>query len=129
MVPECELFIIERCTKYLLEVGLAANLQGFRYLRDAIIYIVKDKSLKRNLNKALYPLVAKDFDVNISVVERAMRHAIDVASAKGGMDGLGRIFNCYTFNYGYQPSVGELISLIGEKLTLEANEYIIDTLK
>lgn len=117
-----DLFVEERCTKILLEIGLPANLQGFRYTRSAILHVIKDQELITAITKKLYPAVALDFNVVPSVVERSIRHAIDVAYIRKGLVGLNELFGLEVFDYRYKPSNSELIALVGEKILSELKQ-------
>ena len=66
MSEECESYIKEKATNCLLEIGVPANLQGFKYMRDAILYIVRDPRYKRGVTKRLYPMIAEKYEVTWS---------------------------------------------------------------
>ncbi len=123
MSSECEAMVRENTTTCLLEIGIPANLQGFKYLREAIMYIVRDPSYKRRVTKRLYPMIAEKFEVSLSIVERAIRHAIDVAVARGGIASLNRIFDYPVCDSDYKPTISELISLLAEKMLGDAKEF------
>ncbi len=125
MSKECESYIREKVTTYLLEIGMAANLQGFKYIRDAVLYIVHDPRYKRGVTKRLYPTIAEKYEVSVSIVERAIRHAIDVCCARGNMLSLNRIFQYTVCDVDYKPTISEFISLISEKVKGDAREFEI----
>ena len=117
-----EIFVEQNCTKFLLKLGIPANLQGFRYLRKAIINVVEDQTLLSAITKRLYPGVAKSFNVTPSVVERSIRHCIEVATDRKGMAGLNDIFGVSIYSDNYKPANSEVIALISEKIVMLINE-------
>ena len=122
---QCELFLREKATNYLIEIGLPVSLQGFRFLRDAILSVAKNPKLKRGVTKGLYPAIAEKFGCSPQVVERAMRHAIEVANKRGNFSALGKYFSCQFNDDTFHPCITEIISLLAERLTLDLNEFII----
>ncbi len=89
--------IEQRVTDILKELGIPAHIKGYAYVRCAIIYALKDSKKIRGVTKVLYPAVAKKFGTTGSRVERAIRHAIEVACDRGGVENFTRIFG-YTIN-------------------------------
>ena len=108
-----------RVTTILHEIGVPASIKGYRYLREAIVIAVKDMDVLSAITGELYPQVAKTFQTTPSRVERAIRHAIEVAFDRGDLDTIQRFFG-YTvsFNKG-KPTNGEFISLIADNINLE----------
>lgn len=122
---QCDLFLREKSTNYLIEIGLPASLQGFRFLREAVLEVVKDPKLKKGVTKHLYPIIAEKFGYSAQVVERAMRHAIEVASKRGNFSALGKYFSCQFNDDTFHPCITEIVSLLAERLTLDLNEFVM----
>ena len=101
------------------EIGVPAHIKGYQYLREAIMIAVNDMDVINAITKVLYPMVAKKFDTTPSRVERAIRHAIEVAWDRGDLDTLQRFFG-YTVNSTKgKPTNSEFIALIADKLQLQ----------
>ena len=101
------------------EIGVPAHIKGYQYLREAIIIAVGDMDVINAITKVLYPQVAKTFQTTPSRVERAIRHAIEVAWDRGDLDTLQRFFG-YTVNSTKgKPTNSEFIALIADKLQLQ----------
>lgn len=106
-------------TTIIHDVGVPAHIMGYHYLRDAIIMCVNDSSMLNGITKILYPEVAKKHKSTSSRVERAIRHAIEVAFTRGNMDTIEELFG-YTINSGKgKPTNSEFIALIADKIRLE----------
>ena len=105
------------------EIGVPAHIKGYQYLRDAIIMCVNDMDLLNSITKALYPSIAKKYVTTPSRVERALRHAIEVAWSRGKMDTIYSLFG-YTINSGKgKPTNSEFVALIADKIRLELNLF------
>ena len=105
-------------TNIIHEIGVPAHIKGYQYLRDAIALTVGDKSLMSAVTKELYPRVAKDFKTSPSRVERAIRHAIEVAWSRGKLDTLDELFGYTVSNGKGKPTNSEFIALITDKIRL-----------
>lgn len=106
-------------TNMIHEVGVPAHIKGYQYLRDAIIMSVQDMELLNSITKILYPTIAKRHHTTPSRVERAIRHAIEVAWSRGKMDTIDELFG-YTINTGKgKPTNSEFIALIADKIRLD----------
>ncbi|MFQ9511069.1 MAG: sporulation transcription factor Spo0A [Lachnospiraceae bacterium] len=106
-------------TNIIHEVGVPAHIKGYQYLRDAIIMCVDDMDMLNSITKILYPAIAKHYQTTPSRVERAIRHAIEVAWSRGKMDTIDDLFG-YTINTGKgKPTNSEFIALISDKIRLE----------
>ncbi len=114
-----EYYVEDRSTRMLLEIGVPANLQGFRYLRSAIAKVIEDPELLNAVTKKMYPTIAKIYDVAPTVIERSIRHSIEVAFNRKGVDGINKLFNCEVCDCHYKPSNSELIAILGEKISSE----------
>ena len=108
-----------RVTNMLHEIGIPAHIKGYHYLRDAIIMAVNDMDVLNAITKILYPTVAKKYQTTSSRVERAIRHAIEVAWSRGKLDTLDELFG-YTVSTGKgKPTNSEFIALIADTIQLE----------
>ncbi len=106
-------------TRMLHELGIPAHIKGYQYLRDAISMAVKDQEMMTSVTKILYPTIAKMHQTTASRVERAIRHAIEVAWGRGKMETIDEVFG-YTVSTGKgKPTNSEFIALISDKITLE----------
>lgn len=106
-------------TEIIHEVGVPAHIKGYQYLRDAIVMSVKDMDMLNSITKVLYPTIAKKYQTTPSRVERAIRHAIEVAWSRGKMDTLNDMFG-YTINLGKgKPTNSEFIALITDRIRLD----------
>ena len=106
-------------TNIIHEIGVPAHIKGYQYLRDSIIMSVNDMEMLNSITKILYPTIAKKYQTTSSRVERAIRHAIEVAWSRGKMDTIDELFG-YTVNGGKgKPTNSEFIALIADKVRLE----------
>ena len=101
------------------EIGVPAHIKGYQYLREAIIIAVNDMDVINAITKVLYPQVAKTFQTTPSRVERAIRHAIEVAWDRGDLYTLQRFFGYTVSNTKGKPTNSEFIALIADKLQLQ----------
>lgn len=108
-------------TEIIHDIGIPAHIKGYQYLRDSIILAVKDSEVINSITKILYPTIAKRYQTTSSRVERAIRHAIEVAWNRGNTDTLNDLFG-YTINGGKgKPTNSEFIALISDKIRLQYN--------
>ena len=106
-------------TNIIHEIGVPAHIKGYHYLRDAIMMAVNDMEMLNSITKILYPTIAKKHQTTSSRVERAIRHAIEVAWSRGKMDTIDALFG-YTVSTGKgKPTNSEFIALIADKIRLE----------
>lgn len=106
-------------TVMLHEIGIPAHIKGYQYLRDAIAISVEEEDMLVSVTKVLYPTIAKRHNTTASRVERAIRHAIEVAWTRGRLDTIHEIFG-YTINNGKgKPTNSEFIALISDKIRLD----------
>ena len=109
-------------TNIIHEIGVPAHIRGYQYLREAIQMSVKDMDMLGSITKTLYPEIAKKYETTPSRVERAIRHAIEVAWNRGRMETLDALFG-YTINTGKgKPTNSEFIALIADKIRLAYRE-------
>lgn len=109
-------------TEVIHEIGVPAHIKGYQYIREAIIFTVKDMELINAVTKALYPMVAKKFGTTSSRVERAIRHAIEVAWDRGDIEVLQKYFGYTVSNIKGKPTNSEFIALISDRLRLKIKE-------
>ena len=113
--PNLEMIV----TDIIHRIGVPAHIKGYHYLREAIILSVGDKEMLESVTKLLYPAVAKHFSTTPSRVERAIRHAIEIAWDRGDLDVLNSFFG-YTISTGKgKPTNSEFIALITDKICLK----------
>lgn len=111
-------------TNIIHEIGVPAHIKGYQYLRDAIILSVNDMEMLNSITKILYPTIAKRHQTTPSRVERAIRHAIEVAWGRGKMDTIDALFG-YTVSTGKgKPTNSEFIALIADKIRLESKNRL-----
>ncbi|MBO5034395.1 MAG: sporulation transcription factor Spo0A [Oscillospiraceae bacterium] len=109
-------------TSIIHEIGVPAHIKGYQYLREAILIAVEDMDVINAVTKVLYPEVAKRFGTTASRVERAIRHAIEVAWDRGDLETLQRYFGYTVSNAKGKPTNSEFIAMIADKLQLEQRE-------
>lgn len=113
-----------RVTKIIHEVGVPAHIKGYQYLREAILITVLDMDVINAVTKVLYPAVAKKFSTSASRVERAIRHAIEVAWDRGDIETLQRYFGYTVSNAKGKPTNSEFIAMIADRIRLEDRRAI-----
>ncbi len=108
-------------TKIIHEIGVPAHIKGYQYLRCAILMSIKDNTVINSVTKVLYPEVAKMYQTTPSRVERAIRHAIEVAWDRGDVDVLNSYFGYTIQNNRGKPTNSEFIAMIADNLRLKNN--------
>ena len=112
-------YIESEVTEVIHDVGIPAHIKGYHYLRDAIIMVIKEAEMLNSITKILYPTIAKSNQTTPSRVERAIRHAIEVAWSRGNMDYINTLFS-YTVSTGKgKPTNSEFIALVADKIRLQ----------
>lgn len=106
-------------TTIIHEIGVPAHIKGYMYLREAITMVVNDMELLSAVTKELYPSIAKKYNTTASRVERAIRHAIEVAWGRGQVDAINRLFGYTVHNEKGKPTNSEFIAIIADKLRLK----------
>lgn len=114
-----EINLEARVTDMIHEIGIPAHIKGYHYLRDAIIMAIEDMDVLNAITKVLYPTVAKMHQTTASRVERAIRHAIEVAWSRGKLDTLDDLFGYTVSNGKGKPTNSEFIALIADTIRLE----------
>jgi two-component system response regulator (stage 0 sporulation protein A) len=107
-------------TNIIHEIGVPAHIKGYLYLREAITMVYNDVELLGSITKVLYPDIAKKFNTTASRVERAIRHAIEVAWSRGNLDSISNLFGYTISNTKAKPTNSEFIAMVADKLRIEA---------
>lgn len=103
----------------LLSVGITANLQGYYYLKESIKLVIENPYYIGSITKVMYPKIASKFETTASRVERAIRHALEVAYNKGKIVNLNTIFGLKIFNKNEKPTNSEFVALIADRLSYD----------
>lgn len=106
-------------TSIIHEIGVPAHIKGYLYLREAISMVYKDIELLGSITKVLYPDIAKKYNTTASRVERAIRHAIEVAWSRGNIDSISSLFGYTVSMTKAKPTNSEFIAMVADKLRLE----------
>ena len=117
--PAFQMNIEQRVTNVLHEIGVPAHIRGYHYMREAIMMAVNDMDVLNYITKELYPSIAKKCNTTSSRVERAIRHAIEVAWSRGKIDAIDNLFGYTINNNKGKPTNSEFIALIADRLRLE----------
>ncbi len=108
----------EQLANLFLTLGIPAHIKGYHFMREAIKMVVENGELINSITKELYPGIARRFNTTASKVERAIRHAIEVAWARGRMETLNKALGCRVIVPQERPTNGEFIAMIADKLSL-----------
>lgn len=114
--------IHERLAHFFIDIykiGIPSHIKGYQYLRDAIVLTVEDHDAVDRITKILYPKIARKYSTTACSVERAIRHAIEIAWDRGDLDTLQRFFGYTVSNTKGKPTNSEFIALIADKLQLQ----------
>lgn len=106
-------------TNIIREIGIPAHIKGYQYLRDAIMMIISEMELLGAVTKVLYPMIAEKYSTTPSRVERAIRHAIEVAWNRGNIEMINRIFGYTVKLEKGKPTNSEFMAMIADKLRME----------
>ena len=109
----------DRLSNIFLSLGIPAHIKGYHFLREAIKLVIEQPDRINRITKELYPAIARRFNTTSSKVERAIRHAIEVAWSRGRIDTLNRAFGCRVALPEEKPTNGEFIALVADKLSME----------
>lgn len=109
----------EKITSVFLVAGIPAHIKGYHYLREGIRMVYYNPALINRITKELYPGIAKRFATSASKVERAIRHAIEVAWTRGKIENLNALFGYNVYGKNDKPTNGEFIALVADKLLME----------
>ncbi len=111
-------------TSILHEIGVPAHIKGYTYMRDSIKMVIADPNLLGGITKELYPSIAKKYNTTPSRVERAIRHAIEVAWTRGRVETIDMIFG-YTIDQNKgKPTNSEFIAMVADKIRMQVGEYV-----
>ncbi|WP_202076740.1 sporulation transcription factor Spo0A [Caldalkalibacillus salinus] len=108
-----------RITNIIHEIGVPAHIKGYLYLREAITMVYNNLELLGSITKILYPDIAKKYNTTSSRVERAIRHAIEVAWSRGNIDSINKMFGYTVSTHKAKPTNSEFIAMVADKLRLE----------
>ncbi len=110
----------ERISNIFISIGIPPHIKGYNYLREGIKMAVNDPHIINNVTKGLYPIIGERFQTSASKVERAIRHAIEVAWNRGRVDAVNAIFGARVYIGTEKPTNSEFIALVADKLILES---------
>lgn len=110
----------EKITNIFITVGIPAHIKGYQFLREAIKMAIDNPDVINSITKRLYPEVARRFDTSPSKVERAIRHAIEVAWNRGKIENINSLFGVRVYSHNEKPTNGEFIALVADKMLLES---------
>ncbi len=110
----------EKITNIFITVGIPAHIKGYQFLREAIKMAIDNPDIINSITKRLYPEVARRFDTSPSKVERAIRHAIEVAWNRGKIENINSLFGVRVYSHNEKPTNGEFIALVADKMLLES---------
>jgi len=102
-----------------ITVGIPAHIKGYQFLREAIKMAIETPDIINSITKKLYPSIAKKFDTSSSKVERAIRHAIEVAWNRGKIENINNLFGIKVYSDNEKPTNGEFIALVADKMLIE----------
>lgn len=118
--PKSESKIIEeKITNILLNIGIPACIKGYQFIKEGIRLAIETPSIVNNVTTQLYPKIAERFEANASSVERAIRHALEVAWNRGKIENLNGTFGVKVYNANEKPTNGEFIALVADKMLLD----------
>ena len=117
--PEFDKEIEEKITNIFITVGIPAHIKGYQFLREAIKLSMENPDIINSITKKLYPSIAEKFETSASKVERAIRHAIEVAWTRGKIENINSIFGLTVYSNNEKPTNGEFIALVADKMLLD----------
>ncbi|MCL2751811.1 MAG: sporulation transcription factor Spo0A [Firmicutes bacterium] len=109
----------ERITNIFITVGIPAHIKGYYFLREAVKMAIDSPDIINSITKRLYPNIAAHFNTSASKVERAIRHAIEVAWNRGKIENINNVFGIKVYNANEKPTNGEFIALVADKMLME----------
>lgn len=111
--------IEEKITNIFITVGIPAHIKGYQFLREAIKLAIANPEIINSITKKLYPTIAEKYDTSASKVERAIRHAIEVAWNRGKIENINNLFGLKVYSSNEKPTNGEFIALVADKMLIE----------
>lgn len=112
----------ERISNIFISVGIPPHIKGYQYLREGIKLAVNEPTIINSITKCLYPEIAKKYETTPSKVERAIRHAIEVACGRGKIENINALFGIKVYSSKDKPTNGEFIALLADKMLLECGK-------
>ena len=109
----------EKISNIFITVGIPAHIKGYQFLREAIKMAIDTPEIINSITKKLYPSIAERFDTSASKVERAIRHAIEVAWNRGKIENINSLFGLKVYSSNEKPTNGEFIALVADKMIIE----------
>lgn len=109
----------EKITNIFITVGIPAHIKGYQFLREAIKLSVANPEMINSITKKLYPTIAEKYETSASKVERAIRHAIEVAWNRGKIENINNLFGIKVYSSNEKPTNGEFIALVADKMLIE----------
>lgn len=109
----------EKISNVFITVGIPAHIKGYQFLREAIKMAIDEPDIINSITKQLYPSIATRFSTSASKVERAIRHAIEVAWNRGKIENINALFGIKVYNSNEKPTNGEFIALVADKMLIE----------
>jgi two-component system response regulator (stage 0 sporulation protein A) len=109
----------EKITNIFITVGIPAHIKGYQFLREAIKMAIDSPEIINSITKKLYPSIADKFETSASKVERAIRHAIEVAWNRGKIENINSLFGIRVYGNNEKPTNGEFIALVADKMLIE----------
>ncbi len=109
----------EKITNIFITVGIPAHIKGYQFLREAIKLAIANPEIINSITKKLYPTIAAKYDTSASKVERAIRHAIEVAWNRGKIENINSVFGLKVYSSHEKPTNGEFIALVADKMLIE----------
>jgi two-component system response regulator (stage 0 sporulation protein A) len=109
----------EKISNIFITVGIPPHIKGYSYLREGVKMAIKSPAIINNITKQLYPMIGEKYETTASKVERAIRHAIEVAWNRGRIESINTIFGVRAYVGSEKPTNGEFIALVADKLLLE----------
>jgi two-component system response regulator (stage 0 sporulation protein A) len=110
----------EKITNIFITVGIPAHIKGYQFLREAIKLAISNPEIINSITKKLYPTIAEKYSTSASKVERAIRHAIEVAWNRGKIENINNVFGLKVYSSNEKPTNGEFIALVADKMLLES---------
>ena len=111
--------IDEKISYIFMTVGIPAHIKGYKFLREAIKLSITDPNIINSITKKLYPNIATKYDTSASKVERAIRHAIEVAWNRGKIENINSLFGVTVYSSNEKPTNGEFIALVADKMLMD----------
>ncbi|MBE7076540.1 MAG: sporulation transcription factor Spo0A [Clostridiales bacterium] len=109
----------EKITNIFITVGIPAHIKGYQFLREAIKLAIANPEIINSITKKLYPTIAEKYETSASKVERAIRHAIEVAWNRGKIENINNLFGIKVYSSNEKPTNGEFIALVADKMLIE----------